>query len=285
MPSPPDHLEALFGWRDSPRPDDTGATPLFVAAQLWRFGHCERYTRREVSWGRLLAALLLAVTLASGTAPGPVRPPAAQAGPLRQVVSGRVSALVPRDWDVRPLASRAASREGLAASVEEAASPSTSPEAADWRKRPQPEFGLRAYWVNAASIQVPTDYYYLAARGTALERPFAVQACESHQRQILADHRPVFDRRLYSAGDFVAMAAGTCRVGEITTRWASFVAAPGYGPVREVGIPESGLYYAVVVIPDGPRASEHVRDVLLQVSFGGTTVSEFLDVARVGQRQ
>lgn len=240
-----------------------------------------------MSWGRLLVALLLAVTLASGTAPGPVRAPAAQAGPLRQVSAGRVAALVPRDWDVRPLASKTAPRQGLSASVEEAAGfgPSTSPGAADRQKRPQPQLGLQAYWVNAASIRVPSDYYYLAARGTALERPFAVQACESHEREVLADHRPVFDRRLYSAGDFVAMAAGTCRVGEITTRWASFVAAPGYGPVREVGIPESGLYYAVVVMPDGPRASERVRDVLLQVSFGGTTVSEFLHVARVGQRE
>jgi hypothetical protein len=239
-----------------------------------------------VSWGRLLVAVILAVTLASGTTPGPVGAPAAQAGPLRQVVSGRVAALVPRDWDVRPLASHAAPREGLAASVEEPAPahPASSPEVMEWQKRPQPQFGLQAYWVNAASIQVPSDYYYLAARGTALERPFAVKACESHERHVLADHRPVFDRRLYSAGDFVAMAVGTCRVGEITTRWASFVAAPGYGPVREVGIPESGLYYAVVVMPDGPQATERVRDVLMQVSFGGTTVSEFLQVARVGQR-
>ena len=246
-----------------------------------------RYTRGDVSWGRLLVAVLLVLFLASGTTPGPVRAPAAQAGPLRQVSAGQVAALVPRDWDVRLLASHAASREGLAASVEDSArlTPSVSPEAMEWRRRPQPQLGLQAYWVNAATIQVPSDYYYLAARGTALERPFALQACESHERHVLADHRPVFDRRLYSTGDFVAMAAGTCRVGEITTRWASFVAAPGWGPVREVGIPESGLYYAVVVMPDGPEANERVRDVLLQVSFGGTAVSEFLRVARVGQRQ
>jgi hypothetical protein len=232
-------------------------------------------------------AVVLALSVASGTTPGPVPAPAAQAGPLRQVFAGQVAALVPRDWDVRPLASHPPSREGLAASVKHAArmSPAVSPEAMEWRRRPQPQLGLRAYWLNAASIQVPSDYYYLAARGTALERPFALQACESHERQVLADHRPVFDRRRYSAGDFVAMAAGTCRVGEITTRWASFVAAPGWGPVRKVGIPESGLYYAVVVMPDGPQANERVRDVLLQVSFGGTTVSEFLQVARVGQRQ
>ncbi|MGH2682966.1 MAG: hypothetical protein ACRDIX_07005 [Actinomycetota bacterium] len=239
-----------------------------------------------MSWGRLLVAALLAVSLASGTAPGPVRAPAAQAGPLRQVVAGEVAVLVPRDWDVRPLASPAAPRQGLAASLEgsPAIDPSTSPEVIRWRRRPQPQFGLRAYWLNAVNVQVPSDYYYLAARGTALERPFAIKACESHERRVLADHRPVFDRRLYSAGDFVAMAAGTCRVGEVTTRWASFVAAPGYGPVREVGIPESGLYYAVVVMPDGPQASARVRDVLMQVSFGGTTVSEFLRVAQVGQR-
>jgi hypothetical protein len=233
----------------------------------------------------LLVAVFVAVSLALGPTPGPVRAPAAQAGPLRQVAAGRVAALVPRDWDVRPLASHA-SRQGLAASIDESVhnDPSASPEAAGWPRRPQPQPGLQAYWVNAASIHVPSDYYYLAARGTALERPFALQACQSHERHILADHRPVFDRRLYSAGDFVAMAAGTCRVGEVTTRWASFVAAPGWGPVREVGIPESGLYYAVVVMPDGPQATERVRDVLMQVSFGGTTVSEFLRVAQVGQR-
>jgi len=240
-----------------------------------------------VSWGRLLVAVLLAVSLALGTTPGPVRAPVAQAGPLREVAAGRVTAFVPRDWDVRPLASLAGPREGLAASVDGSVVTnfSVSPEAAEWGRQPQSQFGLQAYWVNAASIQVPSDYYYLAARGTALERPFALQACESNERHVLADHRPVFDRRLYSAGDFVAMAAGTCRVGEITTRWASFVAAPGYGPVREVGIPESGLYYAVVVMPEGPLATERVRDVLMQVSFGGTTVSEFLQVARVGQRE
>ena len=238
-----------------------------------------------MSWGRLLAALLLAVTLASGAAPVPVRPPAAQAGPLRQVMAGRVSALIPRDWIARPLASRAGPRVGLSASVDEPISPDALPAATDLRKRPQPQLGLQAYWVNAASIQVPTDYYYLAARGTGLGRPFATDACTPGEHQVLADHRPVFDRRRYSTGDFVATAAGTCRVGETTTRWASFVAAPGYGPVREVGIPESGLYYAVVVMPDGPQVSERVRDVLLHVSFGGTTVSEFLDVARVGQRQ
>jgi hypothetical protein len=133
----------------------------------------------------------------------------------------------------------------VAASVEESAGiePSSFLEVMKWRKQPQPQFGLQAYWVNAASIRVPSDYYYLAARGTALE------------------------------------------VGEVTSRWASFVPAPGYGPVREVGIPESGLYYAVVVMPDGPQASGCVRDVLMRVSFGGTTVSEFLRVARVGQRQ
>jgi hypothetical protein len=62
------------------------------------------YTPRDVSWGRLLVAVLLAVSLASGTAPGPGRAPAAQAGPLRQVVAGQVTAFIPRDWDVRPLA-------------------------------------------------------------------------------------------------------------------------------------------------------------------------------------
>jgi hypothetical protein len=251
------------------------------------YGQFQRYTRREVSWGRLLAALLLAVTLASGTAPGPVRPPAAQAGPLRPVVAGQVTAFIPRDWDVRPLAPHGAAREGLAASIRQPPTfdPPASPALTDWPQRPELQLGLQAYWVNAANVQVPSDYYYLAARWAALERPFALKACKAHERHVLADHRPLLDRRRYSAGDFVAMAAGTCRVEELTTRWAYFVAAPGYGPVREVGIPESGLYYAMVVMPDGPRASQIVRDMLFRVSFGGTTVSESLRVARAGQQQ
>lgn len=245
------------------------------------------YTRRNVSWGRRFAAVLLALSLSSGTAPGPVRAPAAHAGPLRQVVAGQITVFVPRDWDVRPLASHAAHRYGLAVSIDASTSIDLrgSPEVARWQQEPRAELGLQAYWVNAARIQVPSDYYYLAARGTALERPFAIKACREEQRNVLSDHRPVLDRRLYSAGDFVATAVGTCRVGEVTTRWASFVAAPGFGPVREVGIPESGLYYAVVVMPDGPRVAERIHDVLMQVSFGGTTVSEFLQVARFGQQQ
>jgi hypothetical protein len=275
MPPPPGHLEALFGCRA-----DSARFHRAEQTNIWRFGDPGRYTRPDVSWGRLLVVVLLAVFLASGTTPGSVPAPAAQAGPLRHVVSGRVAALVPRDWDVRPLAAHAAYREGLAASVEDSArrDPSSSPEL-ESGKRP-PQFGLQAYWVNAASVQVPTDYYYLAARDTALKPPFALDSCESRERHVLADHRPVLDRRLFSPGDFVAMSAGTCRVGEITTRRAFFVAAPGYGPVRELGIPESGLYYAVVVIPDGPHARQRVWEVLMQVSFGGTTVSEFLQAAR-----
>jgi hypothetical protein len=240
-----------------------------------------------VSWGRRLAVVLLALSLSSGTAPGPVRAPAAQAGPLRQVVAGQITAFVPRDWDVRTLAFHSAPRQGLAASMDVPTSIDlgASPELARWQREPRAPLGLQAYWVNAVRIQVPSDYYYLAARGTALERPFALKACREEARHVLADHRPVLDRRLYSAGDFVATAVGTCRVGEVTSRWASFVAAPGFGPVREVGIPESGLYYAVVVMPDGPRVAERLHDVLMQVSFGGTTVSEFLRVAQIGQQQ
>jgi hypothetical protein len=38
-------------------------------------------------------------------------------------------------------------------------------------------------------------------------------------------------------------------------------------------------------MPDGPRVAERIHDVLMQVSFGGTTVSEFIQVARFGQQQ
>lgn len=216
-------------------------------------------------------AALLAVCLAVGSAPGAVRVPSAQAGPLRQVYASGVSALIPRNWDVRPLASLAAPRIGLRAFL--------GPEQRE--PRPGPQLGLEAYWIDATKISVPSDYYYLAARGTAL-RPLALYACRELNRDVLADHRPVFDRRRASPGDFVALTTGTCRTGASLTRWASFVAAPGFGPVRSLGSPQSGLYYALVVVPNGPRADERVRHLLLQVSFGGSPVSEFIRVARLG---
>ena len=47
----------------------------------------------------------------------------------------------------------------------------------------------------------------------------------------------------------MAQGKGTCNIHGTPTRWAYFVAAPGFGPVRRMGIPASGLY-VVVAVPE-----------------------------------
>ena len=51
-------------------------------------------------------------------------------------------------------------------------------------------------------------------------------------------------------------------------RWAYVVAAPGFGPVRQVGIPTSGLYVVIAVV-SGPNA-----DRLLQRDDRGRAVRQ-----------
>lgn len=215
----------------------------------------------------------MALSFTAAVPNGPVHPTAALAGPLREVSSGGVTVLVPRTWEVRELDPRARERAGLQASASLSA----------WSGR-RPQEGVEAFWLDATAVRVPSDYYYLAARGPALDRPLAVWRCRRTETRVLADERPTFDRRRESRGDFVATATGTCGRGESATRWASFVAAPGFGPVRRLGIPQSGLYYALVVVPKGPGAEGRLELLLSRVSFGGTTVSEFLQASAVKQR-
>jgi hypothetical protein len=65
----------------------------------------------------------------------------------------------------------------------------------------------------------------------------------------------------------------------VSTRWAYFVAAPGFGPVHEVGIPASGLYVVVAVAPEGERAASLVDRLIRHTSFGGTSVGDLVQVA------
>jgi hypothetical protein len=179
---------------------------------------------------------------------------------------------VPNGWEVQRIVSSTAHRIGFKASAS----------LAEWKATKGRAQGLEAYWVDAADVGVPTDYYYLAARGPASRRLAAKGDCRSTGRRVLLDDRPRFDRRVDSPGNYVAMASGTCRSKETKTRWASFVAAPGFGPVRQLGIPESGLYYVLVVVDEGPRAKDRIGRLLESVSFGGTPVTDFLRVAATG---
>lgn len=219
---------------------------------------------------RVALLLLLAVGVVASTSAGPVFSPPAEARPVRQIQAGRISALVPTKWDFRPMPTDVVAAEGIQASGN----------LQQWGSLERREIGLEAYWVDAAQVGLPSDYYYLAAEGPPMTRLPLDAGCERDRFEVLTNRRPVFDRRRNSAGDYVATAGGTCFTRGGTARWAAFVAAPGYGPVGRIGIPESGLYFAFVMVPDGPHANQRAERLLSSVSFGGTEIRDFLDAAR-----
>jgi hypothetical protein len=69
-------------------------------------------------------------------------------------------------------------------------------------------------------------------------------------------------------------------MGKAAARWAYFVAAPGYGPIRQVGIPTSSLYVVVAVVPDSPRAPQQLLRILDETTFAGASVPDM--IAAVG---
>jgi hypothetical protein len=97
---------------------------------------------------------------------------------------------------------------------------------------------------------------------------------------VIVDHHPVFNRLHERFGDFAARASGTCSDNGHVNRWGYFVAAPSFGPVRHIGLPNSGLYMVVAVIPDGPKASTKLHKVLYGTRFGHATVSDLMLAAR-----
>ena len=64
------------------------------------------------------------------------------------------------------------------------------------------------------------------------------------------------------------------------TRWSYFVAAPGYGPAQEAGIPGSGLYLIMVSTPKAPGAGRTLARVLRNVRFGQDTAHDFVRTVR-----
>jgi hypothetical protein len=134
---------------------------------------------------------------------------------------------------------------------------------------------------DTSAVGVPSDYYYLAATGPLLSRLTRSDACRSDSQQVFLDNAPSFDAGAPgSAGDYMARGEGTCHVDGRPTRWAYFVAAPGFGPVRAVGIPQSGLYVVVAVMRDTRRAPTLLDRLIDHTSFGGARVSDFVTAAR-----
>jgi hypothetical protein len=129
--------------------------------------------------------------------------------------------------------------------------------------------------VDATEIHLPSDFYILAARGPAMES-LPHEGCRSDS-QVFVDSE---NRSKGLPDGYLATASGTCATAMGGTRWAAFVAAPGYGPMREMGIPESGMYFAMASVPQGPGDERMLLRMLGGVSFGQTRVDDFVEAAR-----
>ncbi len=191
--------------------------------------------------------------------------------PFTEVEAGGVTAMIPDRWHPQLFAGAGDAQQGFIA----------SPRPGDWDGGRAPIEGMAAMWVDGTRIGVPSDYYYLAATGSALDALTRSPECSATKNLIVVNHRPSFaDGPLESPGDYVAIGQGVCRTNDTATRWAYFVAAPGYGPVRTVGIPSSGLYMVVAVMRDEPGAAAALDTLLRRTEFGGDSVSDFIAAAR-----
>jgi hypothetical protein len=187
------------------------------------------------------------------------------------VTAGPVQALVPDTW--RPI--RTTSHEFQEGVV---ASPAAARETGSVNGTHE---GLAAVWVDGARVGVPSDYYYLAATGPALDALTDARNCSEATNRVFVDHRPsYFSGPADSPGDYLARGGGTCRSNGADMRWAYYVAAPGYGPVRSVGIPSSGLYVVAAVVPDTPSAHDRLSTLLHGARFAGAGIHDFIAAAR-----
>lgn len=190
--------------------------------------------------------------------------------PFQHVSAGPVSALIPDHWSPRLAGEVDDPRQGIVAGPR--------PEA--WASDRPPREGLAAMWVDGTEVGVPSDYYYLAATGPALDVLTGSQQCRATRQYVVIDHLPSYAHGdPDSPGDYVAHGQGTCTVGHKPTRWAYFVAAPGYGPVRQVGIPTSGLYVVVALMPASPRAPFLLNRLLERTEFNGASVADMIRAA------
>lgn len=189
--------------------------------------------------------------------------------PFSEVTAGPVRALIPDGW--QPMPTSVGAREGLIASP--------SPEA--WSRMDGSTEGIAATWVDATAVGVPSDFYYLAATGPLFSRLIRSPECRADSSHVLIDNVPTFASGVVgSPGDYMARGEGTCKVRGQVTRWAYFVAAPGFGPVRQLGIARSGLYVVVAVLRDGRKADRTLRRLIAQTRFGNTPIRDFVEAVR-----
>ncbi len=229
--------------------------------------------------GRILALALVALATACSRTPlaqSPIRPDISilpvrspsSPSPLVEVRIGHVRAVIPKSWDAKTLPISNLAREGFVA----------SPNLTRWERGQAYSQGIEAFWVDVATLRIPSDYYYLAARNASFGQLGGPGACGPARPQILVNHPPDYSGRTLSPGDFVASAAGRCvRRGQLT-HWAYVVAAPGFGPVRKVGIPSSGLYVVVAEV-SGPESARLLTEIMKSARFASATIGQIVDAA------
>ena len=193
--------------------------------------------------------------------------------PFTLVTAGEVQGAVPDHWHAALADPELGIRGGFVA----------SPRTGGWPDIDGTEVGMSATWVDATRVGVPSDFYYLAANGPLLSRLTTSANCREQSHRVYLDRRPTFDLHRYSPGHFMAQGAGMCRRGSQATRYAYFVAAPGFGPVHEVGIPRSGLYVVVAVVPARRGARTLLHELIGSTRFGDYGIRDFVAVARPAQ--
>jgi len=184
--------------------------------------------------------------------------------PFTDVTVGDVSGVMPDDWRARP-ADPGGFEQGFVA----------SPPATGLRARVTE--GMAAVWIDGTRVGVPSDYYYLAAKHAAVDRLTDTTGCRGIRRDVFANHRPSYaDGGVGSPGDFVAVGEGVCARTPEPTRFEYFVAAPGYGPMHRIGIPASGLYIVVAVVPDSPAADRVLNRLVYGTQFGSASLGDLI---------
>jgi len=189
--------------------------------------------------------------------------------PFTLVTAGQVQGAVPDGWHAALADPGLGVRGGFVA----------SPRVGGWPDIDGTAVGMSATWVDATRVGVPSDFYYLAANGPLLSRLTTSANCREQSHHVYLDRRPTFDLRRRSPGHFMAEGAGVCRRGSRATRYAYFIAAPGFGPVRELGIPSSGLYVVVAVVPAERGTRNLLRQLIGRTRFGDDGVRDFVAVA------
>ena len=189
--------------------------------------------------------------------------------PFSEVTAGAVRALVPDGWDAVPASSEG--RQGFFA----------SPRPRAWDRMDGSTEGIAATWVDATEVGVPSDLYYLAATGPLLSRLLDSPDCQAESQKVFLDNVPSFAAgRPGSPGDYMARGEGTCHGIGHATRWAYFVAAPGFGAVRRLGISRSGLYVVVAVLHEDRSAQRVLQRLMGQTRFGDTAIRDFVRAVR-----